>query len=47
VWGDLVSEYTAIRLPRVGTTLVWSWSFGPNPSLGPLAKLIHGLSWPG
>ncbi len=44
--GDFVSEYTAIRLPRAGTTLVWSWSVGPNPRLGQLAKLFQGLSWP-
>ena len=45
LYGNFVSEYTALTLPRVGTTVVWSWSAGVNPGLGRLDKLIHGLSW--
>ena len=45
LYGNYVSEYTALTLPDVGTTVVWSWSVGANPGLGRLEKLIHGLSW--
>ena len=46
VYGDYVSEYTAFTLPRVGTTLVWAWSVGPNPDLRALGRLMDGLSFP-
>jgi hypothetical protein len=46
LYGNFVSEYTALTLPgHASTTVVWSWSTGTNPRLGPLDKLLHGLSW--
>lgn len=45
LYGNVVSEFTALTLPGPGTTVVWSWSTGASPGLGRLDKLIHGLSW--
>ena len=47
IWGDMAAEYTALRLPGGGTTLVWSWIFTGNTShLGALDEAVHRLSWP-
>ena len=47
IWGDMAAEYTALRLPGGGTTVVWSWIFTGNTShLGALDEAVHSLSWP-
>jgi len=47
IWGDMAAEYTAIRLPGAGMTVVWSWMFtGSGGHLGALEEAVHGLSWP-
>ncbi len=45
--GSMVADLTAFRLPRAGTTLVWSWAFSHDK--GALARndvAVRGLSWP-
>ena len=47
IWGDQAAEYTAFELPGGGTTVVWSWEFGADPShLSSLDAAVRGLSWP-
>ncbi len=47
IWDDMAAEYTALRLPDGGTTVVWSWVFSGDPDqLGELAETVHGVSWP-
>jgi hypothetical protein len=47
IWGDMAAEYTALRLPGGGTTVVWTWIFTGNPAhLGALEEAVHGISWP-
>jgi hypothetical protein len=47
IWGNMAAEYTALRLPGGGTTVVWSWIFTGNPAhLGTLEEAVHGMSWP-
>jgi hypothetical protein len=47
IWGSMVADLTAFRLPRAGTTLVWSWAFSHDQ--GALARndgAVRGLTWP-
>jgi hypothetical protein len=47
IWNDMAAEYTALRLPGGGTTVVWSWIFTGNPAhLGTLEEAVHSISWP-
>lgn len=42
VWSGLTSRFTALDLPGGGTTVVWSWSFGPRLP-GRVDRLLAGL----
>jgi hypothetical protein len=47
IWGSMVADLTAFRLPGAGTTLVWSWAFSHDQ--GALARnesAVRGLTWP-
>ena len=47
IWGSMVADLTAFRLPRAGTTLVWSWAFSHDQAA--LARndgAVRGLTWP-
>jgi len=47
IWGNMAAEYTALRLPGGGTTVVWSWIFsGDRSHLGALDEAVQSLSWP-
>ena len=47
IWGDMVAQYVAFRLPGAGTTVIWSWVFGGNVEhLGSLEEAVHGISFP-
>jgi hypothetical protein len=47
IWGTMAAEYTALRLPGGGTTVVWSWRITPDPQdLDALEEAVQGLSWP-
>jgi hypothetical protein len=47
IWGNMAAEYTAIRLPGAGTTVVWSWAFTDNlRHLGTLEEAVQGVTWP-
>jgi hypothetical protein len=47
IWADMAAQYTAVRVPGGGTTVVWSWIFSGNPAhLGTLEEAVHGVSWP-
>jgi hypothetical protein len=46
IWGTMAAEYTALRLPGGGTTVVWSWMITPDPQdLDALNEAVQGLSW--
>ncbi len=48
VRGDMVADYTALRVPGAGTTVVWSWAFsGDRTALARNREVVRGLSWPG
>jgi hypothetical protein len=48
IWGDMVADYTALRVPGAGTTVVWSWAFSRDEAaLTRNLAAVHGLSWPG
>jgi hypothetical protein len=47
IWGSMVADLTAFRLPGAGTTVVWSWAFSHDQ--GALARnrsAVRGLTWP-
>jgi hypothetical protein len=47
IWGSMVADFTVFRLPRAGTTLVWSWAFSHDQ--GALVRnrsAVRGLTWP-
>ena len=47
IWGSMVADYTAFRLPGAGTTVVCSWAFSHDQ--GALARnrsAVPGLTWP-
>jgi hypothetical protein len=47
IWGSMIADYTAFRLPGAGTTVVWSWAFSHDR--GALARnrsAVRGLTWP-
>jgi hypothetical protein len=47
IWGDMSAQYTAIRLPGAGTTVVWSWIFSSDTRhLGTVEEAVHSISWP-
>lgn len=47
IWGDMVADYTAFRMPGAGTTVVWSWAFSQDrAALVRNRVAVHGLSWP-
>jgi hypothetical protein len=45
--GDMVADYTALRVPGAGTTVVWSWAFGHDrAALARNRVAVSGLHWP-
>ena len=47
IWGSMVADLTAFRLPRAGTTLVWSWAFSHDQAaLARNESAVGGLTWP-
>jgi hypothetical protein len=47
IWGSMVADLTAFRLPGAGTTLVWSWAFShDHQALARNRNAVRGLSWP-
>jgi hypothetical protein len=46
IWGDMIADYTFVRLPS-GTAVVWSWAFGHDTgALDHNRALVDGISWP-
>jgi hypothetical protein len=47
IWDDMVADYTFVRIPGGGTTVVWSWAFGyDTAALARNQALVDGISWP-
>lgn len=47
IWANMAAQYTAVRVPGGGTTVVWSWIFTGDPAhLGTLEEAVHAISWP-
>jgi hypothetical protein len=47
IWGDMVADYTALRVPGAGTTVVWSWAFSRDrAALARNREVVRGISWP-
>jgi hypothetical protein len=47
IWGDMVADYTALRVPGVGTAVVWSWAFSRDrTALARNREVVRGISWP-
>lgn len=47
IWGSMIADFTAFRLPRAGTTLVWSWAFSHDQAaLARNHSAVQGLTWP-
>jgi hypothetical protein len=47
IWGSMVADLTAFRLPRAGTTLLWSWAFSHDQAaLARNVGAVRGVTWP-
>jgi hypothetical protein len=47
IWGRMTAEYTALRVPGAGTTVVWSWTVTSHPQdMDADNEAVQGLSWP-
>jgi hypothetical protein len=46
IWGNMASQYVALRLPGGGTTVVWSWVFSGNVGhLDGFEEAVHGVTF--
>jgi hypothetical protein len=46
IWGNMASQYVALRLPGGGTTVVWSWVFSGNAGhLDGFEEAVHGVTF--
>jgi len=46
IWGDMVADYTFVRLPS-GTAMIWSWALGGDTAaLEQNRRLVTGVTWP-
>jgi hypothetical protein len=44
--GDMIADYTALRVPGAGTTVVWSWAFSHDrEALARNRIAVDGLAW--